>query len=135
MCIRDRPIPGDHIGGFIKSGQGIEVHLLHCPNLEKYYGQSDKYVTLLWEEKVEGDFPVDLKVDLMNRRGSLAALTLAISEAESNIENIRAQESDRHYFHVDITLAVRDRIHLANIMRKIRKRKDVIRVFRHKPWG
>jgi RelA/SpoT family (p)ppGpp synthetase len=128
-----RPIPGDHIAGLIRVGQGIEVHMVHCPNLERYHNQPDKYVTLLWEDKIEGDFPVDLKVDLINRRGSLASLTLAISEAESNIENIRAQESDRHHFHVDITISVRNRSHLARILRKIRKRKDVIRVLRHKP--
>lgn len=128
-----RPIPGDNIAGLIKIGQGIEVHLLHCPNIEAYHSQTDKYVSLLWEDKIEGDFPVDLKVDLVNRRGSLAALTLAISEGESNIENIRAQESDRHHFHVDITISVRNRSHLARVLRKIRKRKDVIRVFRHKP--
>lgn len=128
-----RPIPGDHIGGLIKIGQGIEVHTLHCPHLEKYHHQADKYVTLLWEEKIEGDFSVDVKVDLVNRRGSLASLTLAISEAESNIENIRAQESDRHHFHVDLTISVRNRSHLARILRKIRKRKDVIRVLRKRP--
>jgi RelA/SpoT family (p)ppGpp synthetase len=128
-----RPIPGDHIGGLIKIGQGIEVHMIPCPNLERFHHQPDKYVTLSWEDKIEGDFSVDLKVDLINRRGSLASLTLAISEAESNIENIRAQESDRHHFHVDITISVRNRLHLARILRKIRKRKDVIRVLRHKP--
>lgn len=128
-----RPIPGDHIAGIVKIGHGIEVHLLHCPHLERYHDQPDKYVPLIWEDNIEGDFPVDLKVDLVNRRGSLAALTMAISEAESNIQNIRAQESDHHHFNVDITIAVRNRSHLARILRKIRKRKDVIRVVRHKP--
>lgn len=128
-----RPIPGDHIAGLIKTGQGIEVHMVHCDNLERYHHQPDKYVPLLWEDNIEGDFSVDLMVDLINRRGSLASLTLAISEAESNIENIRAQESDRHHFNVDVTISVRNRSHLARILRKIRKRKDVIRVLRHKP--
>ena len=128
-----RPIPGDQIAGFVKMGAGIEVHLIHCPHLEKIHHLPDKYVPLIWEEEIEGDFSVDVKVDLVNRRGSLASLALAISEAESNIEHIRAQESDRHHFHVDITISVRNRSHLARILRKIRKRKDVIRVLRHKP--
>lgn len=128
-----RPIPGDHIAGLVKIGHGIEVHMLHCNNLERYHNLHEHYVALSWEDKVEGDFSVDLKVDLINRRGSLAALTLAISEAESNIENIRAQESDRHHFHVDITISVRKRAHLARILHKIRNRKDVIRVVRLKP--
>lgn len=128
-----RPIPGDHIAGLIRAGQGLEVHLLHCPRIEKYHLQPDKYVPLVWEDKTEGDFSVDLTIDMVNRRGSLAALALAISEGESNIENIRAQESDRNHFTVDLTLAVRNRVHLARILRKIRKRRDVIRVVRHKP--
>ncbi len=128
-----RPIPGDHIGGIIKVGQGIEVHTSLCPRLAKFHHQANNYVSLVWEDKVEGDFPVDIKADLVNRRGSLASLTLAISEAESNIVNIRAQESDRHHFHVDLTIAVRSRRHLARILRKLRKRRDVIRVLRHKP--
>lgn len=128
-----RPIPGDHIAGLIKVGQGIEIHTNHCPNIEKYHHQADKYVPLSWETSIESDFSVDLKADLINRRGSLAALTLAISEAESNIENIRAHESDRNYFHVDITISVHNRSHLARILRKIRKRKDVIRVNRRRP--
>lgn len=127
-----RPIPGDHIAGLIKRGQGIEVHLVHCPQLEKYHQHQDKFVPLSWEDNVEGDFSVELKIDLVNRRGSLAGLTFAIAEAESNIENIRAQESDRQYFNVDAIIAVRNRRHLARILRKVRKRKDVIRVLRHK---
>lgn len=128
-----RPIPGDHIAGMIRAGHGVEVHLLNCPNIAPFHQQPDKFVPLQWEEKTEGDFSVDLKVDLVNRRGSLATLALAISEAESNIENIRAQDSDGHHFNVDITISVRNRLHLARILRKIRKRKDVIRVVRHKP--
>lgn len=128
-----RPIPGDHIAGIIKTGQGIEVHMMQCPSLEKYQHHSDKYVPLLWEERIEGDFSVDLKVDMINRRGSLAALTVAISESDSNIAHIRAHESDKHHFHVEVTISVKHRSHLARILRKIRKRKEVIRVLRLKP--
>jgi RelA/SpoT family (p)ppGpp synthetase len=128
-----RPIPQDHIAGLIIMGHGIEVHLLHCPNVERYHRELDKYVPLRWEEKIEGDFPVDVKVDLINRRGSLASLALALSEADSNIEHIRAQEVDPHHFHIDITIAVRNRKHLARILRKLRKKKDVVRIVRHKP--
>jgi guanosine-3',5'-bis(diphosphate) 3'-pyrophosphohydrolase len=128
-----RPIPGDQIIGLMKVGHGIEVHLHNCPTLEKYHQQIDKYLPLSWQDGIEGDFSVDVKVALINRRGSLASLTLAISEAESNIEHIRAHEIDRHHFNVDITISVRDRIHLARILRKVRTRKDVLRIIRIRP--
>lgn len=128
-----RPIPGDHIAGLMKAGHGIEVHLSQCSHVTKLQQHADKYIPLSWEDDIEGDFDIDLQVDLINRRGSLASLTLAISEAESNIEHIRAQEHDKHHFNVDITISVRNRSHLAKILRKIRKRKDVLRVVRQKP--
>lgn len=127
-----RPIPGDHIAGLVIAGHGIEIHLLHCPHVELFH-HAEHYVALSWAETISGDFSVDLKVDLVNRRGSLAALTLAISESESNIENIRAQESDHYHFHVDITITVRNRSHLARILNKIRKSNTVIRIMRHRP--
>ena len=130
-----RPIPGDHIAGVIKVGHGIEVHLLHCHVITKVHNDPDKFVPLLWEEKISRDFSVDLRVELVNHPGSLASLALAISEAESNIENIRAQERDQHHFNVDLTISVQNRAHLARIMRKIRKRKDIIRVVRTRQKG
>lgn len=127
-----RPIPGDPIAGLIKIGQGVEVHSLHCPNVEKYHLMPDKYVALTWDENTQGDFSVDLKVHLVNRRGSLAALTLAISEADSNIEVIRATDSDKPHFNVEITISVTNRQHLARILRRLRKRKEVLHVVRNK---
>lgn len=130
-----RPIPGDHIAGVIKVGHGVEVHLLHCPTILKIHNQPDQYIPLLWESKINREFSVDLKVDLFNQPGSLASLALAISEAESNIENIRAQERDSQHFNVDLTISVHNRAHLAEIMRKIRKRKNILRVVRKRPKG
>ncbi len=128
-----RPIPGDLICGYIEPGQGVVVHIEQCPALENYHQLPDKLIPLRWEEKVHGDFPVDLRVDILNQRGSLASLALVISESESNIEQINAEEFDGRYFSVNITLTVYDRKHLARVLRNIRKIKNVIRVTRLKP--
>lgn len=128
-----RPIPGDPICGYIEPGQGIVVHVEQCSTLENYRQLPDKLIPLRWEEKVHGDFPVDLRVDILNQRGSLASLALVISESDSNIEQINAEEFDGRFFSVNITLTARDRKHLAKILRKIRKSKNVIRVVRLKP--
>ncbi len=128
-----RPIPGDPICGYIEPGHGIVVHTEQCPVLDNHRQLPDKLIPLRWEEKVHGDFPVDLRVDILNHRGSLASLALIISEAESNIEQINAEEFDGRYFSVNVTLTARDRKHLAKVLRKIRKSKNVIRVMRLKP--
>ncbi len=128
-----RPIPGDPICGYIEPGQGVVVHVEQCVVLENYRQLPDKLIPLRWEENVHGDFAVDLRVDILNQRGSLASLALIISESESNIEQINAEEFDGRYFSVNLTLTVRDRKHLAKVLRKIRKSEYVIRVSRLKP--
>jgi len=125
-----RPIPGDVIAGYIETGHGLVVHVEHCPTLQKYHYNPDHYVPLHWENKVHGDFPVDLGIDILNQRGSLASLAITISESESNIVNIHFDERS---FSVNVTITVRDRIHLARVLRKIRNNKNVIRVLRNKP--
>ncbi|HVE44576.1 MAG TPA: RelA/SpoT family protein [Gammaproteobacteria bacterium] len=124
------PIPGDHIAGLIKIGYGIEIHTVHCDHLEEFHDHPEKYIPLSWADDIEKDFPVGLKIDLMNKRGSLASVTLAIAEADSNIVNIRAQESDDYHYHIEITISIRNRLHLAKVLRKLHKRDDVIRVLR-----
>lgn len=128
-----RPIPGDPITGYIEPGLGVIVHVEQCSSLDNYRQLPDKLIPLRWEEKVHGDFPVDLRVDILNQRGSLASLALVISESESNIDQINAEDFDGRYFSVNVTLTVRDRKHLAKVLRNIRKSKNVIRVTRLKP--
>lgn len=127
-----RPIPGDPIGGYIESGHGLQVHVENCTVLEKFHHNHERYVSLHWEKKVHGDFPVDIGVDILNIRGSLASLALTISEADSNIINIKAEEFDEHDFSVNMTVTVHDRQHLAKVLRKIRNNKNVLHVKRIK---
>lgn len=128
-----RPIPGDSIVGLLKEDLGIEVHLFNCPLVEKHHHQPEKTVPLVWEENIKGEFSVDLRVDLLNRRGSLASLAYVIAEADSNIENIGAQETDQNHFIINITITAHHRSHLAQILKKIRKQKEVINVVRYRP--
>lgn len=128
-----RPIPGDPIGGYIESGQGLLVHIENCPIVEKFHHNPERYVSLHWEKKVHGDFPVDIRVDILNIRGSLASLALTISEADSNIINIKAEQFDAHEVSSHMSITVHDRLHLAKVLRKIRNNKNVIHVKRIKP--
>ncbi|MDX1902081.1 MAG: bifunctional GTP diphosphokinase/guanosine-3',5'-bis pyrophosphate 3'-pyrophosphohydrolase [Gammaproteobacteria bacterium] len=128
-----RPIPGDHITGYIEPGRGLVVHIESCPILDNDRHTPDRLVPLRWEEKIHGDFPVDISIDILNRRGSLASLALVISEAESNIELINAEEQEDQYFSARMTLTAKNRKHLAKILRNIRKNRNVIRVARVKP--
>ncbi len=120
-----RPIPGDCIAGVFSKGQGIVVHQDQCKVLEKYRDQPDRYLDVRWEDSVQGEFSVDVKVEVINRRGILATLTLAVADAGANIDDIRVTQHVGEYCEVDFTIAVRHRVHLAKVMRRLRLVKAV----------
>ena len=125
------PIPGDIIVGVLEAGRGITVHAEHCQQI-KVAKHSDPYIFLSWEDTIQGDFDVDLIVETLNRRGVLAELAMTISATEANIENIGVHDSDGSYSFIELTISIRNRQHLANVMRRVRSMKNVSKVYRKK---
>jgi GTP diphosphokinase / guanosine-3',5'-bis(diphosphate) 3'-diphosphatase len=124
------PIPGDHIGGILTTGHGIVVHYEGCKNLAELRHHPDKYIPLRWEDSIHSDFEVELNVVLVNKRGTLANLALAVARAESNINNVNIVKRDTHCHMVNLTITVRDRKQLARVMQSLRNLKSVIKITR-----
>ena len=125
-----RPIPGDSIIGFVTSGRGIVVHTEDCKNVAEYKNRPEKWVEVAWEKDIENEFAVDLRLLVHNKRGALAKIASALSELEANIENVNIDERDGLHNTMSFTVSVRDRIHLAKIMRHLRSLDLVIRINR-----
>lgn len=127
-----RPIPGDPIVGILKVGQGVDIHVRHCKEIAKYINQPEKCIPVCWEDQVHGDFKVDIQVEVTNQPGVLAKLANAIAWTKANIDNISVGERDANYSIVNLTLLVRDRVHLAQVMRRLRVIRSVARLARSK---
>lgn len=127
-----RPIPGDLILGHLSPGKGLVVHRDSCNNLNEIRTNVEKCMPLNWSPKVKGDFSVELKVELLSERGIIATLASRISESEAAITQISIEERDAHSGIVDLVIEVKSRIHLANVMKRIRSLKQVQRVYRTK---
>ena len=125
------PIPGDPIVGVITSGQGLVVHTHDCPNLRKGRKTSDKWLDVVWDKDINRPFSVNIKLMVANQRGVLAKAAAAIAEADSNIENVHFN-NEGEYTRLYFTLQVNNRLHLASIMRRLRKIPEVIRITRVK---
>jgi RelA/SpoT family (p)ppGpp synthetase len=125
-----RPIPGDPILGFLTSGRGIVIHTQHCKNVAEFRKYPEKWIDVQWEEKVEGEFPVDLRVDVTNQRGVLATVAAAIAETRANIDNITLDERDGRNTTINLTIAVTGRLHLARILRHLRTIEQVLKISR-----
>lgn len=124
------PIPGDDIMGYLSSGRGIVVHRTNCGNLSNFRKQPEKWITVSWEKDLEREFTTEIRVATVNRTGVLAEVAATIADAGSNIEQVAV--ADRHEEHSELTflIQVKDRTHLANIMRGVRKMPNVTRVSR-----
>ncbi len=126
------PIPGDLIAGLLQKGKGIEVHVQQCKVAQKHLSSS-KYVLLRWSEDVSGEFTVSIQVDVLDHRGILADMAVAISLAGADIEDVQLKErSDSGHYKALFQLKVRNRIHLARVIRNLRKLKPVLHIFREK---
>jgi RelA/SpoT family (p)ppGpp synthetase len=126
------PIPGDPILGHLSPGKGLVIHHESCRNLKEIRRFPEKCMPLVWSSVVEGEFAVEVKVEVTPERGFIAALAARMTEEDATIEHISVDEKDALTSIVDVVLTVKDRIHLADIMRRARSLKPVRKVYRVK---
>ena len=126
------PLPGDAIVGLLTAGRGIVVHRAECGNLNEYRNQPERLIEVQWEKGIQRDFPVEVRAEVANQRGVLATVAAAIADLGSNIEHVNLQERDELTSMLTFVLGVRDRTHLARILRRLRALPQVMRIQRAK---
>ncbi|WP_421868202.1 bifunctional GTP diphosphokinase/guanosine-3',5'-bis pyrophosphate 3'-pyrophosphohydrolase [Motiliproteus sp.] len=124
------PIPGDHILGHISIGRGIVVHRDDCRNMQDFRDDPKKCIHLNWDADIDDDFTVNLRIELAAQRGIIATLATKASQAGANIHRIDIDEKEAQMSTVHLDLQVRDRIHLAQIIKRIRTIKSVSKIVR-----
>lgn len=127
-----RPIPGDSIIGYFNPGKGIVVHHHECRNSSVVRKKQTNWLDVEWSSDAVGDFPVEIRIEVLNQRGSLATIASTISELNSNIENVTVVDQDDRICVDLITLTVKDRLHLAKIMRRLKELSIVLKLTRVK---
>jgi len=125
-----RPIPGDNIQGFLSAGKGVVIHRASCSNVADYRRRPDKWLPVEWAPDVDGEFSACITVEVMDRRGVLARVATLIADQNANIEQLDFEDRDRMTSVLRIVIAVRDRVHLARIIRTLRQLPAVVRVRR-----
>ncbi len=124
------PIPGDDVMGYLSSGRGLVIHRNKCGNLMNFRKQPEKWITVSWEKNIDQDFSSQIQVDTINRTGVLAEIAGTIADCKSNIEQVSVLGRHEDCSMLSFLLSVKNRSHLAGIMRNVRKMPDVIRVTR-----
>lgn len=125
-----RPIPGDPVVGAFSAGKGMVIHTNFCKNLN--WQQPENYSPVRWAEGVSGEFVAELRVDVVNERGVLARLSTVLADCGSNIINVNIDERDGRVNTILFVITVHHRVHLAQVMKRLRVFRIVLRVARHK---
>jgi (p)ppGpp synthase/HD superfamily hydrolase len=124
------PIPNDPIMAYLSSGRGVVIHREGCNNLRNYRKQPDKWLSVTWQPGVDRLFNVEIRIDVTNRMGVLAAIASNITTTETNIEHVAVDERDGDASTLVFDVQVRDRKHLAMVIKNLRKMPEVLRVSR-----
>ena len=125
-----RPIPGDSILAYLSPGKGLMVHQQGCRNIKGH--EPGALFPVKWDSDINREFIAKLRVEIVNHQGALALLTSVVAKCGSNVHNLNSGEKDAGLYVIDMEITCRNRIHLADIIRKIKVMVDVQRVIRNK---
>jgi GTP pyrophosphokinase/guanosine-3',5'-bis(diphosphate) 3'-pyrophosphohydrolase len=130
-----RPIPGDQIVGYLGRGEGLLVHTAECPVGKRLFERDrERWMPVEWAEEMSRAFETQLDVLVKNGKGVLAEVASRIGKAEADIIHLDMDaDSADETVELRVLVSVRDRVHLAEILRAVRRSTGVQRVSRHKP--
>lgn len=125
-------IPGDAIIGHLSAGRGIVVHRDGCKNIAEDRNDPERCVPLSWSDDISDEFQVELCIEVQSQRGILAEIATKISSLDVNISKLSSEDRDAYFSTLRLEIGVTDRIHLAQVMRRIRSVTAVRKVIRTK---
>ncbi len=128
------PVPDDDIAGLVTRGRGVSIHRRDCPNLKAYRSDGDRLLNAAWEEQAERAYQVTVEVSAYDRANLLADVTAAISECRIEITAVHGRTEADSTATIHLTLGVKDRRQLEQVMNRIKRVKDIYSVRRHLYW-
>jgi RelA/SpoT family (p)ppGpp synthetase len=125
------PLPGDAVVGHLRGGHGLVLHRADCSTAVRQRDRdAERWVDVDWSEQVSGTFRSELEISVRNDRGVLGRVAAEIAASEANIAHVSMDESAERVASLRFILMVRDRVHLARVLRNLRRLPEVSRISR-----
>ncbi len=125
-----KPIPGDVVHGLISAGKGVVVHRMVCRNRRRLQRRAKEWVVVDWAAETQGDYQSSIVVLLKNQPGALARVSTILSSMKSNIEGMNFDNKGEDCIEIQFLISVRNRKHLARIIKRVRNQQVVVKVSR-----
>ena len=127
------PIPGDRVLGYLGRGDGLAVHTEECPVGRRLVERdSERFLSVEWADEPSRAFESRLVVSVDNGKGVLARVAATLTSSEADITHVDMSGNDRNQVELHFTVAVRNRRHLADILRAVKRTPSVLRAHRQK---
>ena len=132
-----KPIPGDSILGYLGRGEGLVVHTDDCMVAKRLqHRDSERFIAVDWSDEPVRPFETALLVTVADGKGVLARVAAALASAEADITHVNmGQERAQEATELRFGIAVRDRVHLASVLRNVKRTRSVLKVQRAKTGG
>lgn len=121
------PIPGDEIVGYITKGRGVSVHRTDCPNVKNAEQSGTRLIDVSWNV-VSDDrthYNTDLEIQGYNRSGLLNDVLQAINNTTKQLNSINGRIDHNKMATIDVTVGIRDKVHLQRVIDNIKRVPDV----------
>ncbi len=124
------PVPGDKVLGVMTPGLGMTVHVAHCKKIGRVR-QQGRMIPLRWSDEISSEFPVELKLVVEDKIGSLNNLTSILAASQVSIIDLDVRGLENGFAEGNVKVWIKDRLHLAKVLRLLRRERIVIQASRH----
>jgi GTP pyrophosphokinase/guanosine-3',5'-bis(diphosphate) 3'-pyrophosphohydrolase len=124
--------------GYLGRGEGLVVHTCDCSIGKRLLERdNERWLAVEWAEQPKRAFETSIALLVRNGKGVLAEVAQAVSGAEADIAHVDMEPvgagDGGNTTELRLLLAVRDRQHLADVLRALRRCSTVIKVARARP--
>jgi GTP diphosphokinase / guanosine-3',5'-bis(diphosphate) 3'-diphosphatase len=127
------PVPGDEIIGYITKGRGVSIHRKDCKNAEALLKDSEnKIIEVSWSGVKAPGYSTEIQINSEDRGGLLSEIMVIITEGKIHLHEVNAKTSKAGFASINIKLKINSVEQLRELIKKIKKLKGVLEVYRTK---
>ena len=123
------PVPGDEIVGYITRGRGVSVHRKDCPNITNV-DTPERFMEVHWDINEKAEYPAEIQIKAVDRPGLLTEITQKITDSNLGLLSLNARTNKDKAVIINITLEIKNIDQLKELMKKVKKLKNIIDIYR-----